>query len=176
MMAFNTVAPFLFQNRLGITTVHYGWLILLISSGYIFGGNFNNFLLKIFQAHKVLITSLILILTTSLIMLLFALSHIFNIYVVAIPMFLVFFAFNMAYPICAAGAMDPFAKQAGVASALSTFTIVLGGLIGSAWIAILPEQTQLPLATIILIAGSGSLLGYLVITPKYNNFSIKEKT
>lgn len=165
-VAFGVAAPFLFQSDLGLTIVQYGWLILLISLGYIIGASINNLLLAHFERRKILIFGLILLLGASIMMAIFALMNLFNVYVIAIPVFIIFISFNFVYPIGAASAMEPFANQAGIASALSTFIIVAGASLASACIAVLPEHTQLPLALSILVMGVAALFCYIFIVPR----------
>lgn len=171
-VAFGVAAPFLFQSDLGLTIVQYGWLILLISLGYIIGANINNLLLVHFERRKILIFGLILLLGTSMVMAILALMNLFNVYVIAIPIFIIFISFNFVYPIGAASAMEPFANQAGIASALSTIIIVVGASLASACIAVLSEHTQLPLALSILVMGVVALLCYIFIVPRTSKQAI----
>ncbi len=150
IVAFSLVSPFLLQTRLGLSPVHYGWVVIIITSGYLCGSTISSVMASRVNANTTVMMALILMLVSSVIMLIFALAGVVNLWVIVVPMFFVLMGDSIIYPTATAGMILPFPQAAGIAGALSGFLIICGGSLISFFIVLLPENTQLPLATSIV--------------------------
>jgi len=81
------------------------------------------------------------------------------------PMTLWVFAMGSAFPACMAGAMAPFPRAAGSASALMGFLQMAAGALGSLFIARIQDGTLLPPALMLTGFAAIGILGYLHLAP-----------
>ena len=70
-----------------------------------------------------------------------------------LPVMLALFGIGMMAPNAFTTGLTPFAKIAGIATAVLASSQMLGGFIGSTIISITPEHNQLPVGIIIFISG-----------------------
>lgn len=85
------------------------------------------------------------------IMFILAIARLFNIEVIIIPLMLFMIGTAMIFPNSYAGAMNPFAKLAGSATAILVGGQILGGFFVSLLIAFLPSYNQLYLAIVLIV-------------------------
>lgn len=161
MIAFNIVGPFLLQETLGVTVVHYSYLLLLIGLSYFLGATTNSYALKYFSTHFLTIAGLLLMALSAFC--LFIISVMFGIGTVSIIMFvsLSFFSLGFVYPNCFAYALEIFPEK-GYVSAFVGSAI----LIGVSLISIFVQYNmsyQLCLSITLLILAVLSILSYLLM-------------
>ena len=160
-----SVSAFLFQHQLGLTPVQYGWLAIF---GIFFmptGAFLNNYFAGTFNAFQLTVFAVLLVLTGSLMMLTFALFGIMNVYVILIPLFITFIGIGFIFPNSFSQAFQNFGHIAGVAGAAYGALQMFLSSIATSVAAILPSETQLPLA-LYFIACSLCMLLALMCTKK----------
>lgn len=147
-MAFNTAAPFLFQQQLGLSPVVFGWLALAVGCSYLLGTVCNNFLLGRFGIKSLLATGLILMTGCSFLMLFLAVCGYFSVISVSLPAGGVIFFEGFVYPNAAALAFGPIKRHTGIASALYGGIQLFACALTSALVAHLPETNAMPLSLV----------------------------
>ncbi len=161
MITFNIVGPFLFQETLHISVLHYGQLLLLVGLSYFIGATLNSRIIKYTDIH-VLIVSGLALMTFSSVGLLIA-SIIGSINVTSVMMFacLALFSLGLIYPNCFAYALDIFSEK-GYASALIGSIILIGVSVISAIVSRYNVNHEFCLSITFLILAISSILSYLL--------------
>ena len=146
LLAWLTLGPILLQDTVGITPVEFGWIALTGGLFYASGAFINGKLLNKYSINQLLKTGAYTMLVGGILMLLFFLLRLINVWVIIFPLFIFLFGASMIFPNAYAGALIPFSKIAGIAGAILGFVQILGGSLASGIISIAPDNTQLPLA------------------------------
>jgi Bcr/CflA subfamily drug resistance transporter len=146
LLAWLTLGPILLQDTVGITPIAFGWIALTGGVFYGSGAFINSKLLNKYTINQLLKIGAYTILAGGILMLLFFLLGLLNIWVIVIPLVIFLFGASMIFPNAYAGALIPFSKIAGIAGAILGFVQILGGSLASGIISIAPDNTQLPLA------------------------------
>lgn len=163
MVTFNVAAPFILQNQLNLTPVTYGWTIILVSIGYLAGASTNHFLVTRFTGKQLIWFGLGIMFVAALTMWGYAFAHVMTLAVIIAPMFFLFFASGIIFPNAMANVLMIFPKLSGSAGALYGLVVIaMGGLV-SIFVAHLHEQTQLPMATVILGMVLAAILGFMLL-------------
>lgn len=149
-IAFNTAAPFIFQQGLGLSPVNFGWLALAVGMSYLLGTLLNRYLLRFATPSQLLILGQVLMIGFGLLMVGLALLGYFSVLSVSIPASGIIFAEGLVYPNAAALAFDPITKHTGIASALYGGIQLLACALTSAFVAQLPDVSPIPLACTML--------------------------
>lgn len=92
-----------------------------------------------------------------------ALAGIDNVWAIVVPMFVFMVGMGIAYPNALAGAVGPFPRIAGAASALMGFLFMSLAAVGGSAVGALYDRSQMPLAVIVAILGVASLLSYWLL-------------
>jgi len=143
---FYAVGPFLLQVTIGLSVIHLGWTLLLISFGYMLGSFLNMHFTHRFSLKHLMQGGLWILFFTSLAMILFGLFGKIDYFVFVIPQFILFFGIGFIFTNSIAGSLSLFPHLAGSTSSLWGFFAYLGGTISSSVISLFPENNQLPLA------------------------------
>ncbi|WP_133127272.1 multidrug effflux MFS transporter [Legionella nagasakiensis] len=159
IVAWLTVVPILLQEQLGLSPVQFGWLYIFSGIGFAVGGFLNMRFVMKFGIDKMMVLGFLCQLGAGLIMLLFYLFGYMNTWVIVAPILLFMMGSSLIFPNSSAGALMPFPKIAGTAGALFGFMQIFGGALSSSIMALLHDQTQLPLAIAFI---SMALLSILV--------------
>ncbi len=159
VISYSTMTPFIFQKTLNYSPAFYGWLTFIVAIFYYAATAFNRRFVATWSVNNMMRFGLILILIPGIAMLLSKLLfNAFNIYVIFIPMAIAIFGQALIWSNSVTGALKDLAHIAGTAAALfSCLQMVLSAII-SALIAIPNEQTQIPLAIVLIILGAISWL------------------
>ena len=146
-----TITPFLYQHVLHLTPVIFGWVTALVAIGVATGNICNSKFIERIGRTKMIITGIIIMSLGVILMLLFALMGMVNLYVILLPMLIVTSGIGFIGPNAASRAMDPFHKLAGSAAALygGLQLLIISGW--SAIAAIFHTENQKPLAFLLLI-------------------------
>jgi len=161
MIAYNTMAPFLFQKTLGYSPSIYGWLTFLVAITYYAGTSTNRSLIRRLDHREVITIGLCLILLAGLAMIMMKLLfNLFNFYVVFIPILVATYAQALVWSNCIAGALKDLSEIIGSSAALfSCLQMILSATI-SYLLTIPVEVNQLPLGIAILLLGFFSTLSF----------------
>jgi len=167
-MVYLTISPFLFQDVLGYTPVQFGWLAMIISAGIITGSFCNSRLVKHLEGTTILLLSSMMMFAASMVMLLFGLLGVLNIYSVMIPMFVVSAGTQLTFSNAFSGGMAKITVAAGFASALFTSIQMGGSSIANSIASLMHVRNQIPLAAMLSII----CLSFFVLT----YFGVKRKS
>lgn len=152
ILAWLATLPFLLQDVVGITPVQFGWVAAIAGLFFIVGGLINAILVEKMGLDKMLLVGLQVMLLAGLSMLTFGLWHIINTLVIIIPVIIYIIGSSFIFANAYAGAMSPFEKMAGTASAVFGFLQILGGAISSFIMSIFHTYNQIPLSIILLLS------------------------
>ncbi|MES2204552.1 MAG: multidrug effflux MFS transporter [Pseudomonadota bacterium] len=161
IFGYMTIGTFLYQHVLGLSPVAYGWLAIFGMFFMPMGAFFNRRFMDRFSLYQLTVFAAFMMLLGSVVMLMFALFHIMNIAVILAPTFIIYFGIGFVFPNAFTQAFDDFGHIAGVAGAAYGAIQVFTSSITTTLAAILPTNTQMPLA-LYCIACSGVML--LILT------------
>ncbi|HEV2614572.1 MAG TPA: multidrug effflux MFS transporter [Gammaproteobacteria bacterium] len=145
LILFSTVGPFLIQTVLHYSAIQFGHIALLIGLAWFLGTMTNRFLIAAPQDQKIKF-SLSAMLIISLSMVFAAIAHPMNLFIIALPVFLLAWCAGFLFPTYVSQAISLFPTMTGSANSLfGAVAFSIAGL-GSALGALLKSGTQLPLA------------------------------
>jgi MFS transporter, DHA1 family, multidrug resistance protein len=150
LFTFHAAAPFVLMGLVGLTPEQYGWTSSITVAAYLAGGFAANRLVGRLGVDRLILASGFLLLAGSSLMLAFSLAQIVTIASVLGPMSLWSMGIGIALPNSMAGALSPFPRIAGSASALMGFMQMGVGAVGSITVARLHDGTVMPPATALL--------------------------
>ena len=150
ILAWLTVGPVLMQEYLFLTPEKFGWICILEGIGYGLGALLNARLVTRFGIHNMLNVGTFFMIVGGVLMLILAWISYFNVFVIMLPLVCYMFGSAMIFPNSYAGALGSFLKIAGVASAILGGCQILGGYVSSMLMAFLPDDSQVPLALVLI--------------------------
>ena len=166
MMAFVTGSPFLFINAIGASPAHYGMYAAMSSVGTLFGSLIaGRYALRI-GVRRMMLLGMSICILGGLAMTGFALAGFLNPAVIILPVLVFLCGMGIVMPNGMAGAMGPFPRIAGSASALLGFVQMGAAALGSAIVGHLSFTTQLPLGLCMLGLTVLGLLMYMALIPR----------
>jgi DHA1 family bicyclomycin/chloramphenicol resistance-like MFS transporter len=130
-LAFQTAAPFLLIDRLGISPSAFGWLLIVLTGAYFGGTLLANRLAARGTVNRTLVLGSALLLVGSGLQFGFALSGLMTVLTVMLPQVIWLVAMGVILPSAMAGAVAPFPKAAGSAAALQGFAMMAAGALSS---------------------------------------------
>lgn len=160
LIAYLTIAPFLFQNVLGLTPLEYGQLSIFIAGAICLSGIINSQLVMVKGVSYMLFIGVFLMISGGGIMLSFALAGILNVLTIMIPIALFSMGAGFTFINAFAGVFYPFPHIAGTVAALYVSLQDLTAALTSGFIAVTKIQGQLSLASILLALGLGALAAW----------------
>ncbi|KTD40062.1 multidrug effflux MFS transporter [Legionella parisiensis] len=160
LIAYLTIAPFLFQNVLGLSPLEYGQLSIFIASAICLSGIINSQLVMSKGVSYMLFMGVLLMIGGGGSMLSFALSGIINVPSIMIPIALFSIGAGLTFINAFAGVFHPFPQIAGTVAALYVSMQDLTSALTSGIIAMTKVQGPLPLAVILLVLGSSALAAW----------------
>ena len=131
ILAWLTTLPFLLQDVVGLTPIQFGWVSAIAGLFFIVGGLINAIFVERLGLQKMLRIGLCIMLTGSVVMLIFGLINIIDTLVIMVPVIIYIVGSSCIFSNAYAGAMHPFSEMAGTAGAVFGFLQILGGAISS---------------------------------------------
>lgn len=160
IIAYMTASPFLLQSTLHISPVQFGWLALLNATGIFISGMINSHYVVRFGIPKMLFSGIAAMILGAAIMLIIGCFGVLNVAVIVLPMALFCMGAGLTFQNASAGALESFGHIAGSAGAIyGTLQISSGALI-SAFMTLLHEKTQLPLAATQMVLALLAMLAW----------------
>lgn len=151
MMAYVTASPIIFEVHLHFTPAQFGWITLgIVISGQI-SKIYNRLYVSVKGYRYMMWVGIVLLAIGSLLMFVFALCHMMNIYALIIPMLFYANGMGILFPNLSTASLTVFTTIVGMASALYGTLQLGGGIVGSALIAHFSESTLLPLSSLLVI-------------------------
>ncbi|MCE0724720.1 MULTISPECIES: multidrug effflux MFS transporter [Legionella] len=160
LVAYLTIAPFLFQNVLGLSPLEYGQLSIFIAGAICLSGIINSQLVMSKGVSYMLFMGVLLMIGGGGIMLSFALAGIMNVATIMIPIALFSMGAGFTFINAFAGVFHPFPQIAGTVAALYVSMQDLTSALTSGIIAVAKIQGQLSLALILLVLGLSALAAW----------------
>ena len=169
-IGFGVEAPFLLQTDLHLSTIVYGWCVLLVAIGSLLGGVLHHSLVGKVNGQKLVMTGAIGICSVSFIFSVMSICGIFTWWSVLAPMFLMQILLCFPFATLVATAMSAFEKRKGIASAALGVMFMLTAAGSTLLMAALPKGSPISLSCCIFIAAVLSL-ALLQKWKKLANFS-----
>jgi DHA1 family bicyclomycin/chloramphenicol resistance-like MFS transporter len=162
LFAYVAGSPLVFMDVFGLSKKEYGWVFAGISVGFIGSNQINSLLLKRFKSEQIIRVALTSQVICGIIFLIGAANGWYGLAGTLVMIFLVLCCVGLTNPNTAALSMAPFAKNAGVASALLG-TMQLGlGAASSFAVSIFSSRSATPLAAIMAISSAIALCILLI--------------
>jgi DHA1 family bicyclomycin/chloramphenicol resistance-like MFS transporter len=151
IMAYLSGAPFVLMGTYGLSAWEFGLLFALSSAGYIAGSMITAKKVMRVGAERLLTVGAGILLLSGVTLAAVAFAGLHSVAAVVVAYFFVLVATGLIQPSALAGAIGPFPRMAGTASALAGFLqLAAGSLVGLA-VARLHDGSAVPMATAILL-------------------------
>lgn len=160
LIVFNVIAPFLIQEKMGYSAITYGHMALLVGIAWFAGAFLNRYLITQFKTSSIMYTGSGLIIITSIVLLIFALTNKINLLTLILPTFLSIFFIGTFYPSLMANCMKLFTEMAGTANSIMGFFVILLSSCISIIVSLLQISSAAFLAGIYLVLALAGLLIY----------------
>lgn len=143
---YNVVGPFLIESVLHYNAVVYGRIALFLGIGWIGGNLATRYFITHPHVRSITIGSILGFLLVSVLLLLFGVFNLFNVWTASIPPIVIFIFAGYLFTLCFARCISIFPEKAGVASAIlgSVFSITSGIMSGIG--SILKSHTLIPIS------------------------------
>ena len=160
LMSFVAVAPFVFIDTIGLSPDRFGMLAIFNAVGVLLGNGLAGRLTLRMGIERMVLLGILLVLAGGGVMTAIAASGHIGVAAIIGPMLLFFTGMGIVFPNAMAGAMAPFPKATGAASALLGFLQMAMAAGAGTLAGRLSHQTQLPLALLILGFGTAALVAF----------------
>ena len=157
MVSFNTIAPFLLQDKLGLSEIGYGKSLFIIGFAYFLGLTINNQLLKFLSIKNTIKLGFLLMMIAGAGLIVANGFHWLTIDTLIVCVCLAFFSVGFIYPNCFADALNT-CDEKGYASAFIGSAILLGVSILSVVALHFSQHNENYLAYIFLISAFFGIL------------------
>ena len=158
MFAYIAASSFVYIQVYGVSATDFGWYFGANAAGLIFASQTNARLLRRYRAEHILHFVLGFNALCGLLMVALVLADIGGLWGVALPLFAAISSLGFTFPNSTAAAMAPFGDRAGMAAALLG-TLQFGlAAIASAAVGWLHDGTALPMAAVISVCGTVSVI------------------
>jgi len=165
LMAFTAVGPFLFITNLGLSPDRFGLLSLFNVLGFMVGSLIAGQISHRFGAARMVRAGIVLVLVGGAAMTGLAFAGQFSVAVIIGPMMVFLCGMGIVMPNAMAGALAPFPKAAGAASAMLGFVQMTAAAAASQAAGWLPRSDQFPLALFILCLGIAAWAAVVFLLP-----------
>lgn len=162
LVAYFTVAPFFFQNIMGLNPAQYGQLSIFIASAICLSSLMSSWFVMNLGIERMIFLGVLLMIIGSL--LLYAVHFLTGLTVLLImtPICIFSIGAGFAFINTFAAAFQPFPHIAGTASALYASILDFGGAFMSGTIALSDSRNIQTLALMILLSSSGAVASWLI--------------
>ncbi len=152
-------SPIIFMGNFHVSARAYGLIFAILTMGFIGGNQVNVWLLRYFESRVIFAAALRLQAVIGAAFLVGAWAGWYDFYAILVLFFLFLSCVGLTYPNAAALALEPFAKNAGSASALLGFIQMGIGAVISTGIGVFNSHDPLP---IIAILAATAVAGFLI--------------
>ncbi|MEW5888251.1 MAG: multidrug effflux MFS transporter [Pseudomonadota bacterium] len=163
LFSFISGSSFVLIGLYGLSPQWYGASFGFVVTGYITGTMVSGRLTMKLGAKRLVFAGALLGMAAGSVMALLALAQVHGVWAILVPMFLCTLATGLVMPNAIAGALAPYARMAGAASALMGFVqmsvaATVGIIVGHSY-----DGTALPMALAIALCGWGVLVSYFAL-------------
>lgn len=174
--AYMTLAPFLFQNTMGLNSIQFGWLFIALSSSQIVSLLINIFFVRRLSINKMVLIGNICIFSSGISMWILAMFGFINVLVVILPVMLFVFGIELIFSNASAGIFTLFNNKLGVVGAVFGCLQILGGALLSGIISFISARNQIPLAIMFTLVGGASCFFFNQLVLKNKRVKIPIQT
>lgn len=157
-MAYQTVAPFLLQNHLGLNPAQSGQMVLFVALGYGLGTLLSTRLVERLGINCLMLSGLIISVLAALSMWLVAVMGHISLVAILLPMGIFTLGSGLFNPGAMARMLTPFPQLAATASACMGALITIGAGLLTFIVALLPDGNQIPLASLLLAVATINII------------------
>lgn len=162
LFAYVAGSPLVFMDVFDLSKKEYGWVFAGLSVGFIGSNQINSLLIKYFKSEQIVRVALTAQMIIGVIFLIGAINGWYGLRGTLAMIFMVLCCVGLTNPNTAALSMAPFAKNAGVASALLG-TMQLGlGAAASFGVSIFSSHSAMPMAAIMAVSSAIALCVLLI--------------
>ncbi|MGH7268404.1 MAG: multidrug effflux MFS transporter [Candidatus Rokuibacteriota bacterium] len=165
LFAFLAGSPFVLIDVLGLAPYQFGLSFATVMLGQVSGALLSSRLAVTRGIDPTVRLGLALYATGGVAMAALAWSGVRHVAAVVGPMAVFMLGNGLAMPVCLAGAIGPFPRMAGAASALAGFVQMTVGSVASAAVGYLHDGSPRPMATMIAASGLGAAVLFAVMRP-----------
>lgn len=176
MLAYISGSSFVFIELNGVPPERYGLLFGLNALGLIGASQLNRWLLLRYTSSQILLAALSVTAGTSLLLAAAAATGIGGFVGLLVLLFFCIASTGLVGPNATAGAMAPYARRAGSASALLGAIQFGFGATAAALIGLFFNGTALPMAATIALCGVGAMLAYQFLVTRPLRLSTQDET
>lgn len=166
IIAYLTVAPFLLENRVGLTPIEFGWLAFIFAWVMFVSAYVNSSLIVRLGIPRMIRYGVSIMTLAGILMLSFGLMNLVTLFTVLTPMLIFGVGASLTFSNAFAGAFHPFADKAGAASGVYGFLQVAGASFISALLAGTHPDSQIPLGIILTLLGIGAIFAVKFLTTR----------
>tara|TARA_R110000868_G_scaffold144960_2_gene364482 strand:- start:12665 stop:13843 length:1179 start_codon:yes stop_codon:yes gene_type:complete len=160
---FNVMGPFLLQNLLHFTPVQYGRIALIMGATWFLGNICNRYYIQYMSQRKIMLLSITIGLGFSILMLVFAMMGLFNVWVIVVPAALAYYFVAIYFPNGYAVTLTMFPEHAGKVSALMGALVISVSGLTSMLASFVTFHNQLPLAMGFVLVTLASLILFVLL-------------
>lgn len=164
IVSYLSIAPFLFQDVLGLSPMEFGQLTIFIASAICLSGLINSQAVMKKGVSYMVFVGVLCMISGGAIMLLLALLQLKNIFCIMVPVAIFSLGAGFTFINAFAGAFHPFPQIAGTAGALYACLQDFSASVISGLIAISQAYGQFSLALILFVLGIASLGAWQLTT------------
>jgi DHA1 family bicyclomycin/chloramphenicol resistance-like MFS transporter len=163
LMTYTALGPFVFIELLGLAPNQYGLLAGINVIGFLGGSLAAGRLTTRLGTARMVFVGTLLGFAGGASMVVLGLLGYFDIYVILGPMILFLAGMGITFPNAMAGAMAPYPRAAGAASALvGFFQMAFAGVVAGA-AGLLPLSSQMPMALVITGTAGAAFVGFVAL-------------
>ncbi|MBN9232125.1 MAG: multidrug effflux MFS transporter [Legionella sp.] len=174
LVAYFTIAPFFFQNILGLNPVQYGQLSIFIASAICLSSLLSGWLVMIVSVERMISLGVVLMTVGSLLLYIIHSFSGLTVLIVMTPICIFSVGAGFAFINTFAAAFQPFPHIAGTASALYASILDFSGAFMSGAIALSDSRNIRTLAIMIIVSSGGALTSWLY-TLRHHETSLSSK-
>lgn len=161
LFCFISGSSFVLIDFLGVSPENFGIFFGLIVFGYITGGLISGRLTRRFGINKLIVSGCMVSLLSSGVMCTLAWSGVVSLFAIVAPMYFFTLGVGLIMPNAMAGAIGPYPRMAGAASALMGFLQMGTAALASFLIGWFDDGTQIPMTSAIALMGLLSFFSYV---------------
>jgi DHA1 family 2-module integral membrane pump EmrD-like MFS transporter len=152
-LCFYAVAPYIFENEMGISPSGFGWITIIVESGLLIAQFINSQTVMKYGIHYLLKWGVILMFMSGIILLILSLCRINQPWAIVLPAVIYSAAAGFVFANAMVGAFESFGNMAGIAAAIYGFLQMTISALTGLIMTHLPETTPIPLALVFTLSG-----------------------
>ncbi|WP_319764876.1 multidrug effflux MFS transporter [Maridesulfovibrio sp.] len=156
----NVAGPVIFQQQYNVSAIQYGWIMLVVASGYFVGSFLNSRLLLRMYPVRIIGMGAFLLFIAALGGLLIELSGWATVSTLMCSLFVAYLALGLIFANAISASLRPFSKQAGIASSMYGVILFCSGAVVSAGYALFFESCSTNLAYALCLISGLMLFSY----------------